>query len=585
MRKINEFKVVEKKEDRFVLQEEENKNRLFLFWLRHKKFITFSLTTLVICLLLVIIGLSVSLFRGSNDYDITYIVGDEEIDVNTDPDIDDEDIKDELLGEIAREEGVVLLVETVMSNHGDVIYYFTDKSSIVIKANGKIYRVSSDKNGNYGVNKNGKIDDTATRILVTSTTVTLSDGVIVTNYSDGTAKVELKGNAIFVRDSNNVELLDGNNFNKTIPSGVALSENVSRVNNYYVNSFTDDTTFISVGYKKYIVNKNTKPNISDGNVSFDINNSFESISERNYGDYTINHYANGSATLTDNKGNIFFVRRSGDLVLKKKKLYEILPIEKGNSIRNTVASNGVVVTYFDNGVAVVIKSDGSRQYVEDADEIIYDGNKNINSSYNYSPMISERETLKGEKAYNFENGKSQVMKKNGSSYIVDTDTLEFKPIVEPEEPDEEDKEEPSEKPQPINPGEGIYISEAENIYNEFKNIEDTTFIIKNNNNKSKTLRIAIEEVSDYKKYNTSRLDPKYVKFQATVGDSYVPGTVLNANTWVDSDDVTNYIIYDGTIAAKSTVNVSLRLYVDYSLLNNSHQNKGFIGTIKIYVDA
>jgi len=585
MRKINEFKVVEKKEDRIVLQEEENKNRLFLFWLRHKKFITFSLTTFVICLLLVIIGLSVSLFRGSNDYDITYIVGDEDIDVNTDPDIDDEDIKDELLGEIAREEGVVLLVETVMSNHGDVIYYFTDKSSIVVKANGKIYRVSSDKNGNYGVNKNGKIDDTATRILVTSTTVTLSDGVIVTNYSDGTAKVELKGNAMFVRDSNNIELLDGNNFNKTIPSGVALSENISRISNYYVNSFTDDTTFISVGDKKYMVNKNTKPNISDGNVSFDKNNAFESISERNYGDYTINHYANGSATLTDNKGNIFFVRRSGDLVLKKKKLYEILPVERGNSIRNTVASNGVVVTYFDNGAAVVIKSDGSRQYVEDADEIIYDGNKNINSSYNYSPMISERVTLKGEKAYNFDNGKSQVMKKDGSSYIVDTDTLEFKPIVEPEEPDEEDKEEPSEKPQPINPGEGIYISEAENIYNDFKNVENTTFIIKNNNNKSKTLRIAIEEVSDYRKYNTSRLDPKYVKFQATIGDNYVPGTVLSANTWVDSDDVTNYIIYDGTIAAKSTVNVTLALYVDYSLLDNSHQNKGFIGTIKIYVDA
>lgn len=266
-------------------------------------------------------------------------------------------------------------------------------------------------------------------------------------------------------------------------------------------------------------------------------------------------------------------------------MYEILPIEKGNSIRNTVASNGVVVTYFDNGAAVVIKTDGSRQYVEDADEIIYDGNKNINSSYNYSSMISERVTLKGEKAYNFDNGKSQVMNKNGSSYIVNTDTLEFKPIVEPEEPDEEEKEEPSEKPQPINPGEGIYISEAENIYNEFKNVENTTFIIKNNNNKSKTLRIAIEEVSDYKKYNTSRLAPEYVKFQATVGDNYVPSTILSANTWVDSDDVTNYIIYDGTIAAKSTVNVTLALYVDYSLLNNSHQNKGFIGTIKIYVDA
>ena len=586
MRKTNEFKVIEKKEDRIVLQEEENKNRFILFWLRHKKFIIVSLIMFIICLLLIIIGVSISLFRGSNDYDITYIVGDEEINVNTDPDIGDEDVKDELLGEIAREEGVVLLVETVMSSQGDVIYYFTDKSSIVVKANGKIYRVSSDSKGEYGVNKNGKIDDTATRILVTSTTTTLSDGTIITNYSDGTAKVELQGNSIFVRDSNNIELLNGNNFDKTIPSGVALSEKISRVGNYYVNSFTDNTTFISIGDKKYIVNKNTMPNVNDGNVSFDSNNAFESISEKTYGDYTINHYTNGSATVTDKDGNIFFVRRSGDLVLKNKKLYEILPVEKGNSRYNIKCSNGTVVTYFDNGAAVVIKSDGSRQYVEDADEILYDSNKNISSSYNYSPMISERVTEDGETAYNFDNGKSQVMKSDGSSYIVDTDTLEFKPITEPEEPDEDDEvEEPIETPTPVNPGEGIYISEAENIYNDFKNVENTSFIIKNNNTKSKTLRIAIEEVSDYKKYNTSRLDPKYVKFQATIGDDYVPGTILSANTWVDSDGVTNYIIYDGTIAAKSTVNVTIALYVDYSLLDNSHQNKGFIGTIKIYVDA
>ena len=64
----------------------------------------------------------------------------------------------------------------------------------------------------------------------------------------------------------------------------------------------------------------------------------------------------------------------------------------------------------------------------------------------------------------------------------------------------------------------------------------------------------------------------------------MPGTVLSANTWEDSDGVVNYIIYDGVIRAKSTVNVTLALYVDYSLLNNSHQNKGFVGTIKIYVD-
>lgn len=585
MKKKDIFKVIEKKEDRIVLQEEENKNRLWLFFVKYKKSITFSLATLAVCILLVIIGLSVSLFRGSNDYDITYIVGDEDIDINDDPNIDDEDIKDELLGEIARSEGVVIQTETVMSSEGDVIYYFTDKSSIVVKSNGKIYRVSSDKNGNYGINKNGKIDDTATKILVNSTTNTLSDGTIVTTYSDGTAKVELKGNAIFVRDSNNVELMDGNNFDKTLPSGVALAENISRVHGTYVNTFTDNSAFISIGEEKHVINKNTKPNVGSDNISYDRNNSFKSISEKKYGDYTINHYLNGSATLTDKNGNVFYVRRSGDLVLKDKKFYEILPNEtKGNSRGNVSCTDRKVVTYFDNGAAIVIGSNGIREYVEDADEIIYNHQKNISSLYNYSPLISERITKDNKKAYNFENGKSQVMNKDGSSYIVDTDTLEFKPIEE-EKPVEPDEEPPIETPEIINPGEGIYISEAENIYNEFKNVENTTFIIKNNNTKSKTLRIAIEEVNDYDKYNTSRLDPKYVKFQATVGDAYVPSTVLSVNKWVDSDNVTNYIIYDGVIGAKQSVNVTLALYVDYSLLDNSHQNKGFVGTLKIYVDA
>ena len=586
MKKKNMFKVIDKKDDKIILQEEENKSRLWLFWLRHKKSITISLSTFLICILLVIIGLSVSLFRGSNDYDITYIVGDEDIDINNDPSIDDEDIKDELLGEIARSEGIVLQTETVMTSHGDVIYYFTDNSAIVVRSNGKIYRVSSDKNGHYGINKSGKIDDTATKILVNSTTSTLSDGTVVTMYSDGTSKVELKGNAIFVRDSNNIELLDGNNFNRTLPSGVALSENISRVNGTYINVFTDNSSYVSVGDDKYVVNKNTKPNIDGSNANYDRNNSFVSISEKKYGEYTINHYLNGSATVTDKDGNVFYVRKSGDLVLKDKKFYEILPNKgKANSRGNYNCPNRDVVTYFDNGVAIVINNDGSRQYVEDADEIIYNGNKNITSSYTSSPLISERITVDGERAYNFENGKSQVINKNGSSYIVDTDTLEFKPIEDekpPEEPDEDDK---TETPEIVNPGEGIYISEAENIYNEFKNVENTTFIIKNNNTKSKTLRIAIEEVSDYTKYNTTRLDPKYVKFQATIGDSYVPGTVLSANPFEDSDGVTNYIIYDGVIGAKQTVNVTLALYVDYSLLDNSHQNKGFVGTLKVYVDA
>ena len=151
----------------------------------------------------------------------------------------------------------------------------------------------------------------------------------------------------------------------------------------------------------------------------------------------------------------------------------------------------------------------------------------------------------------------------------------------------EDKEEEKDEgttPKPIDPGAGIDITEAEHKYDDPFSVQSTTFIIQNNNNKSRVLRIVLEEINDYDRFNTSRLHPQYVKFQATVGDDYVPASVLNANTWVDANEITNFVLYDGVIPPMTSLNVAIALYVDYSLLDNSHQNKGFIGTIKVYVD-
>ena len=588
--KLNIFNVKEKKENRIILEEEHTKNKFFLFFLKIRKFLFLFL----ICILLVIVGLSFSLFRGSNDYDITYIVGDENIITNNDPSVDEEDIKDELLGEIAREEGVVILVRTVMTSAGDVISYFTDKSAIVVKSNGKIYRVSSNDKENYGINDRGKVEDTAIKILVTSITSTLSDGTIITNYSDGTAKVELNGNAIFVRDSNNIELFNGSSFDKTKPSGVALSKKINRVNGYYVNEFTDRTTLIEHEGKKYIVNKNIVPSINGNNVNVDWNNAFVSISEQKYGDYTINHYVNGSATVTDKKGNVFFVRKSGDLVLKKKEkkkeleLYEIIPNEKGESIKAILTTNRTNVIYYSNGVSVVVNSNGNRYYLEDADEIIYDGNKNINDNYNKVNLLEQRTTKDGESSYNFANGKSQVIRKDGSSYIVDTDTLEFKPVEDTEVPDVK-PELPGTTPEPINPEEWFDVSKAINEYvNVAKNIENTKFFISNKTRKSKKIIITIQEAADYRKYDLGRLPPKFVKFQTTItpekGETkYIEGK-LTDKTWVTEEGITNYVIYEGTINAKDVSTVNLVLKVDYKDLNNTYQNKAFIGTINIYVD-
>lgn len=590
--KTNLFRVKEKKAKKIIIEEERTKNPFLLFLKRHKNFILISGIMLIFCLILVSTGLAFSLFQGSNDYDISYIEGSETIDSNNDPELDDEDIAEELLGEIAREQGIVLQVKTFMSSQGDVISYFTDGTAIVVKSNGKIYRISTNKNGNYGINENGKIDDTAKKILVTSTTSTLMDGTIITYYSDGSAKIEYKTQTLFVRDSNNIKIDNGTDLNNLAPSGVAPTKETIDLGTKTLIKFTDKTSLITINGQKYLVNKNTEVTTTATDINYSSQNSFAVISQKKYKDGNIiTHFSNGAAIITEPNGNVTYVKKSGDILLQKQKLYEIIPNEYGFSRTTFNIAEGKKVTYFDNGAAVIINSDGTREYVEDSDDIVYDNNKNISSNPSTSHQTSERETTDGEKVFNFDNGKSQVIRENGSSYITDTSKLTFKPTGEIDD-EEVEEQDPNHGGVASNPGEGIYISEAENKYNDFRNEEITKFIIKNKNNKRKILRITIEEVENYAKYNTRRLPPQYVNFIATIqGDivaDFVPETPLaqkeDKNKWTDEDGRTQYIIYEGTINAKETLEVALKLLVNYEPLDNTWQDTGFIGTIRIYVE-
>ncbi len=587
--KTNVFNVKEKdeKKEKIVIEEERTENPFLLFLKRHKNFLMLLLITLLVCMLLVSVGIAFSLFQGSNDYDISYIEGDETINSNNEPELTDEDIKEELLGEIARAEGIVVLVETFMSAQGDVISYFSDGTSIVVSSNGNIFRVSTKKDGTYGVNKNGKIDATAKKILVSSKTNTLSDGTIITYYSDGTAQIQLKEETIFIRDSNNIKLDNGTSFSYGAPSGVALSKDTTKRNNQSANTFTDKTNLVTIGNTKYIVNRNVPISINGDSIEYDKYNSFKVISEKTYSDgNTITHFENGAATITDSKGNVIYVKKSGDILLNNNKLYEIITNKYGFSRSITNCSNGKKVTYFDNGAAIIINTDGTRQYVEDNTEIIYDKNKNISSLPNISKQIGTGRSVKdGNYVINFDNGKSQVIKPDGSSYITDTSKIIITTDGELKDDNVSENKPGHTGTSTPNPKEGIYVSEATNKYNDFKNIENTVFAIRNNTNKKKLIRITLEEVDDYKKFDTNRLDPKYVKFQATVGENYyISATKLTNKTWRDENGKINYVIYEGTMNMKETIAVALTLYVDYAELDNSHQNKGFIGTIKTYVD-
>lgn len=584
--KTNLFKVREKKEKKIIIEEEKYKNPFIIFFLRYKSFILMSIGLILVCIMLISVGLAFSLFGSSSDFDITYIEGDGVVKPNADPDIKDDDVMEELTG--TGTEGVVILVDRFMTKAGDIVIFFSDGTAIVFQADGNIYKVFPTSEGQYGIDRDGNFVDGSIKGRVTSRTDTLSDNTIITYYSDGTAQIEHNNIIIYARDSDKIES-NNSSFYEVLPSGVSMESSNSNKNGLNVIEFSDGSYMIINGNNKYIVNKNTEVKVDD-DVYYDKQNAFATIGEKKLTDNnTVTYFEDGSAVITDENGKNIYVNKSGDIVIKENKIFEIVTNNKGYSTYDKRCPDGTLVTYYDNGAAVITNVGGVKTYIEDSGDIIYDDNGNILEILDkVRTVISSGKMETGESVTNFDNGKSQIINKDGTSYITDSTNIKLVDDNENlETPGNNDPDDGSGIGSGTGGGtvdtSGIYVSDAENTYNYSKSIEATSFIIRNKDSSSRRFRIVIEEVNDYSKYNTVRLDPKFVKFQAVIGGDYVSSTRLDSNVWNDSDGSVNYVIYDGDVKAKSTVSVSLSLYVDYAELDNSYQNKGFIGTIKVYL--
>ena len=594
--KTNLFRVREKKEEKIVIEEEKYKNSIILFLLRNRAFILMSIGLALICIMLIGIGLGFSLFGNSIDFDITYISGDSIIIPEVDPSIGDDDVMAELTG-IGRD-GVVLLVDRFMTDNGDIVMYFSDYTAVVVEDDGTIYKVYPIGDSNYGVDRNGNYIDGGIKGKVTAKTETLDDGTVITYYSDGAALIEYKDIIIYARNSNNIKSKDGA-YKEVFPSGVSLDNVSYDKGGISAIEFSDGTYMVISNGNKYIVNRNTLVNISDNNIDYQKYNSFGVIHEKKLSDgNTVTYFQNGSAVILDEDGKYIYVNKSGDIVIKNDKIYEIITNDIGYSTYIKNCPDGKIVTYYDNGAAVITDKDGTKHYVEDSRNIIYGADDNIAKiNEKVSDVVSSGKLITNEDVTNFSNDKSEIINKDNSSYITDSSNI----ILVNDNTDDGNDNNGDGKGSGGNGGtnnddgtdnrinmdtddtSGIYVSDAENTYNKSKSVETTTFIIRNKNSYARRFRIVIEEVEDYEKYNTSRLDPRFVKFQAVIGGNYISSTRLDSNTWIDSDGKVNYVIYDGTVKAKSTIDVNLSLYVDYAELDNSYQDKGFIGTIKVYL--
>ena len=596
--KTNLFKVREIKKDKIVVEEEQLKHPFLFFFKKHVKLLTILMSIIGISTIAGVLGITISLIGNTGDFDITYISGSDKINSN---DANDDEVEKELLGDIAIKDGVVLVTKKFITKKGDVVTYYSAGTSLIVTSKGKIKRVVARKDGSYGIDENGKIDPNTVVKIVTSTTNTLDDGTVITYYSDGSAEITKDKLTIFIRDSKNIKFdLNSTNqiFNSVAPSGVSLPKENKKLGSYKYTEFLDGTILIEKDNEKYIVHNKEDVNLTEDGFTFPNNNGQTIKYTKTYDDgNTIDYYNDGSAIITDQNGNKISIRKIGDINIVDNKVFEIYPSK---------------VAY---AAAVIKKSDGTKEYIEDNSQIKYDSTKNISSIPNNKSNQDIQKTLPdGTQITSFDNDKVQVIEPNGTDYIVDKDDLKYDISGNIEKPTIPNKPKPSDSKTSkvtssqvissetnsatsgsgtgygsgVLPDGDLDMTEAKNEWNYSKSLETSDFKITNKNKHAKKFRIVIEEVEDYSKFNVISMKTQdheaayYVNYRATFGNTITSATRLSDVRDKTDTDKNTYVIYEGILGAKSELRVSVVLYIDYEPLDNSFQNKAFIGTIKLY---
>lgn len=598
------FKVSELKKEKVILEEHQSKNPFLFFFKRYQKILVLILTIIAVSTIGLSLGIGISLVGNTGDFEISYIDGSDKIDASQDA--DDEEVENELLGNIAITDGVVLVIKKYMTEKGDIVTYYSDGTSLIKTNKGEIKRVVALENGKHAIDENGKIDENTIRKIVTANTNTLDDGTEITYYSDGSAEITKDKVTIFIRKSDNIEFdLKTTNqvFSQVKPSGVTLSKkSTTTTQNYKYTEFFNGSVLVEKNDKKYLVHNKEDVILEENKYRFPHNNEVTVKNTKNLDDGNIvEYYTDGSAIITDKNNDKILIKNSGDIVIKNNTLYEIFPNEKASAINTIYSPDKKKITYYDNGSAVVEKNDGTKEYIEDSSKIQYNTNKNIQSVPSDKKVQTIQKTLPdGTKVTVFENDKVQIIEPDGKDYIIDAEDLTFdiQGNIQPP-PTSPPTSSPTSSPTSTSgsgtgSGTGVYpdsdldMTDAENEWNESKSLENTSFLITNGNKHSRNFKIVIEEVKDYSKFDAISIATRdheaayYVRFQATFGNTLIPATRLSDTKEERADGTNSYVIYEGTLGAKSKMKANIILYIDYEPLDNSFQNKAFIGTIKLY---
>jgi hypothetical protein len=598
--KTNLFKVknVKKEKKKVTLEEEQLYSPLLLLFQRYGclAVLFFFLLLLIIMAMIVFTISSLSTTHEGSyiDKDLAFEYGDNNVVIG------DDSYNDNWIDKYAnvyKKEGIIFVVKTFKINGGTVTYY-SDESSKLVRDDGSIVRISRLSDGGYGIDENGTINSRSRRKGITITKrEDLESGVVIVYYSDGSAEITKGNMTILVRNSERINF-DSNkvDIDDISPSGASYEDGEKKevVGKYTLTYYVDGTILVDDGTDSYVVRNSSDISISGNEVVFPNNNSAKVIKVLTLDDGTvITYYSDGSALIKTFYDTEIMVRKSGDIILNgDDSFWEITSSTVAFEVFTKKTPLGDEVTYYDDGSAIIRYKNGQSVYVEENSNIKYDTNGNIKSIE--GDTSSEKKVIStpdGNIITNFDNGKSRVEDSNGNDYIIDTKEVtvdtsgnlvmdenninKYNPkddeVVQPNEPDDSDEPEESD---------GEVTGSIETISDNYY-----SFVVDNDSKKAVNYKIVLEESTNYSKYGYQDkiLSANYIDYDLILGDKYFEGIVLNSNIWT-YDDKTNYVLYEGTLKKKDSIEASLYLYVDYADMDNSMQDHLFLGTIKLYIE-
>ena len=273
--KTNLFNFKKLKEDKIVLEEEKTDNPFLLFFKKNRKLLLFILFLLLLIVIVLSIYYAVTniqegtkVVTNINNVVVNFDASNTINTINMKPTTGGLASKDfySRYGNIGLTEGVIFLVKELDTKNGHLLL-FSDGSSMLIKDNGVIERISSLSNGEFGVRESDGsiIIGAKTKEISIVKTITLIDNTIIIYYSDNSCRViDSTKSDMLVRNSSRL-VIENNRLITIEPSGVSKELNSESKSNYKITYYEDGTIKISDNKNTYIVRNKEDVNLNNNN--------------------------------------------------------------------------------------------------------------------------------------------------------------------------------------------------------------------------------------------------------------------------------------------------------------------------------